>query len=230
MNKIPAFFNWSGGKDSTLALHYILATAEFEVKYLLTSVNSTYKRISMHGVREELLIKQIQSLQLPLIKLSLPEIPDMVTYEKLMYQQMHQLKSEGIDYAIFGDIFLEDLKQYREKQLEKVGMKAVFPLWKKDSLSLIEEFIDLGYQTVIVCSQENLKEFCGRIIDRQFIKDLPSHIDPCGENGEFHTFVFDGPIFKNKIEFKLGDKVYKNFPSPDDKSKNIGFWYQDLLI
>lgn len=229
MPKILAVFNWSGGKDSTLALHYILNQAQFSVSYLLTTVNDSFNRVSMHGVREALLIEQVTSLKIPLIQVRLPEMPDMDIYERELTSQLNKLIDEGIYYSIFGDIFLEDLKIYRENQLAKVGMKAVFPLWKNDSLSLVKEFIALGYQTIVVCAQEGLQDFCGRVIDQAFLDDLPEGIDPCGENGEFHTFVFDGPIFTKPINFTLGEKVFKTYPSPNETDVINGYWYIDLL-
>jgi len=229
MPKIPAVFNWSGGKDSTLALHYVLQQKEFDVKYLLTTVNDAFNRVSMHGVREALLLEQVKRLKIPLIQVRLPEMPDMETYEHELTIQLNKLISEGIEHSIFGDIFLEDLKIYREKQLAQIGMKAVFPLWKRDSLKLVKEFIDLGYKTIVVCARDGLQDFCGRIIDQSFLDDLPEDIDPCGENGEFHTFVFDGPLLTNPIKFKMGEKVYKTYPSPNDSDVENGYWYIDLL-
>lgn len=227
--KIPAIFNWSGGKDSTLALHYILAAEIYDVHYLLTTVNEAYKRIAMHGVRAELLEMQAEAIGLPLQQLKLPEMPDMQTYEQAMFNHFGKLSEQGIGYAIFGDIFLEDLKVYRENQFAKFNMQTVFPLWKKDSLALVKEFIALGYQTIVVCAQSDLKDFCGRVIDENFLNDLPSHIDPCGENGEFHTFVFDGPIFKNPVNFELGEKVFRTFPQTQNSNSESGFWYIDLV-
>ncbi|MFA6277181.1 MAG: diphthine--ammonia ligase [Pedobacter sp.] len=227
--QIPAVFNWSGGKDSTLALHHVLQQKLFDVRYLLTTVNSSFNRISMHGVREALLIEQANSLKLPLFQVRLPELPDMEIYEKTMFEHVSNLKAEGITHSIFGDIFLEDLKVYRENQLAKIGMEPVFPLWKRDSLALVKEFIDLGYKTIAVCAQDGLQDFCGRIIDHSFLNDLPKHIDPCGENGEFHTFVFDGPMFSKPIDFSLGEKLYKTFPSPNQDEKESGYWYIDLI-
>jgi uncharacterized protein (TIGR00290 family) len=228
-NHFPAVMNWSGGKDSTLALHYVLQENEFDVRYLLTTVNETFDRIVMHGVRERLLLEQIRQLGLPLRKVSLPEMPDMETYEKIMGDQMAELKMEGISHSIYGDIFLEDLKAYREKQLAKHSMNAVFPLWKKDSKALVKEFIELGYQSIIVCAQDGLQDFCGRIIDPTFLDDLPKGIDPCGENGEFHTFVFNGPIFKKPVSFELGEKVYRPFPNQHQSSDIEGYWYIDCI-
>lgn len=229
MFKKPAVFNWSGGKDSTLALHHILAHGEYDVLYLLTTVNHHHDRVSMHGVRASLLYEQVERLNIPLIEIRLPETPDMETYEQELFIHLDKLKAEGIEYSIFGDIFLEDLKAYRVNQLAKIGLNAVFPLWKRDSLDVVTEFIKLGYQTVVVCAQDGLQDFCGRIIDEAFLNDLPKDIDPCGENGEFHTFVFNGPIFSNNVNFTLGEKIYRTFPNPSGNKDTAGYWYVDLL-
>jgi uncharacterized protein (TIGR00290 family) len=226
---IPAVMNWSGGKDSTLALHHVLQQKDFDVRYLLTTVNDSFNRIAMHGVRESLLLQQVKKIGLPLFRVGLPEMPDMPTYERIMGEQLAKLKAEGIFHSIYGDIFLEDLKLYRENQLANYKMKAIFPLWKKDSSELINEFIDLGYKTIVVCAQDGLQDFCGRIIDHNFLKDLPRGIDPCGENGEFHTFVFDGPIFSSPVNFELGEKQYRTFPSVTSAINPTGFWYIDLI-
>ncbi len=229
MLKIPAVFFWSGGKDSTLALHHIIKEGIYEVKYLLTTINDEFNRVSIHGVREALLFQQAKLLNIELVLWRLPDMPNMETYERELIAQLDKLKEFGINHAIFGDIFLEDLKFYRENQLNKVGFKAVFPLWKNDTLQVIQEFIDLGYQAMVVCAQDGLQDFCGRVIDESFLNDLPSHIDPCGENGEFHTFVFNGPILRQPINFKIGEKLYKNYPNPSNAKEVIGYWYIDLL-
>lgn len=230
MDKKISLFNWSGGKDSCLALHHILAEEVFEVRCLLTTVNEAFKRVSMHGVRESLLIAQAESIGIPLYQVRLSESPTMEAYEESMQRHLDVLRSKGVGYSIFGDIFLEDLRAYREKKLAEIGLTAVFPLWKRDTKALINEFISLGYRTIVVCAQQGLESFCGRVIDEHFIADLPEGIDPCGENGEFHTFVFDGPIFSNPIEFSLGEKVYKEFPLPNgDEGETSGYWYIDLL-
>jgi uncharacterized protein (TIGR00290 family) len=228
MNKIPAVFNWSGGKDSCLALHYVLNNGLFDVKYLLTTVNEPFNRVSMHGVRTTLLAEQAKSLGFELLQVQLPEMVSMEIYETKLGNQMKTLKNQGIGHSIFGDIFLEDLKVYRDKQLEKNNIKAIFPLWKKHSLSLIKEFISLGYKTVVVCAQNGLEDFCGRVIDQSFLDDLPEGIDPCGENGEFHTFVFDGPIFSEPIRFQIGEKVFKTYPNPNGSETPSGYWFIDL--
>ena len=237
---IPAIFNWSGGKDSTLALHRVLAEKKFKIKYLLTTLSEKYKRISMHGVREELLEQQAAFIGIPLKKIYLPENASMVTYNEIMETTMKELANENIHDAIFGDIFLEDLKKYREKQLNKVGFTAHFPLWKEDSKDLLNEFIHLGYKTILVCINEKQldKSFAGRIIDETFINDLPSTVDPCGENGEFHSFVFEGPIFKTLIPFSKGEIVKRTYISTDGNDDcfsnnplpyDTGFYYCDLI-
>lgn len=235
MNK--AVFNWSGGKDSALALHYVMQQKQFEVTSLLTTINSKYNRISMHGVRKELLHAQSNSIGIPVKEIILPEMPSMADYNDIMKKSMSELKKSGVEYSIFGDIFLEDLKKYREEKLEEVGMKAYFPLWKRDTSELIREFIDLGFKTIVVCADAELGEdFTGRIIDNDFLIDLPKDVDPCGENGEFHTFVFDGPIFKYPIKFNLGEKVHKEFPAPESNedscntdAKKSAFYYCDII-
>ena len=225
-----AFFNWSGGKDSALALYFALTEKKYKVKSLLTTVNGEYRRISMHGVREELLEKQAGQIGLPLKKLYMPEFSPMEVYDDILTRKLAELQFDGLEYALFGDIYLEDLRAYREKQLAKVGFKADFPLWKKDTTELINNFIDLGFKTIVTCISEKYldKSFAGRIIDKEFIKDLPADVDPCGENGEFHTFVFDGPLFKRPIAFKKGEFTYRKYEDEDPKMNN-GFWYCDLL-
>lgn len=238
---IPAIFNWSGGKDSTLALHRVLAAKIFDIKYLLTTLSEKYRRISMHGVRDELLEQQAASIGIPLKKIYLPENASMVSYNEIMGATMKQLAEENIHDTIFGDIFLEDLKKYREEQLSKVGFTAHFPLWKEDSKNLLNEFIHLRYKTILVCINEKQldKSFAGRIIDDSFITDLPTAVDPCGENGEFHSFVYEGPIFKKPIAFTKGETVRRNYiPAKDDNDHcfsnapqpyDTGFYYCDLI-
>jgi len=228
MGVAVSVFNWSGGKDSCLALHHILQNQQFSVRYLLTTVNQAHNRVSMHGVRESLLIQQAESLGIPLYQIRLPESPDMATYEQQMNQHLMLLKAQGITHSIFGDLFLEDLKAYRETKLAEIGWSAEFPLWKRNTTAVLQEFISLGYKTIVVCAQQGLEDFCGRIIDEHFIADLPPGIDPCGENGEFHTFVFEGPLFKKPIDFSLGEKVFRTFPTPAGEAPQ-GYWYIDLI-
>lgn len=230
-----AIFNWSSGKDSALALYKILQEDKFEITSLLTSINHEFQRISMHGVHVSLLGQQAESLGFPLIKMEIPKEPSMEEYRQIMSETMTKIKSQGVTHSIFGDIFLEDLRKYREDQLQSIGMKAVFPLWKQNTIDIIHEFLDLGFKTIVTCVNETHldKSFAGRIIDENFIKDLPKNVDPCGENGEFHTFTFDGPIFKNPIEFEIGDTVKKTYPKPkSDETSDEGeyvFWFCDLI-
>ena len=162
------------------------------------------------------------------------EAPSMQDYETIMLNKINVLKAEGCSKAIFGDIFLEDLRIYREQKLMQAGIECVFPLWKIDTNELIKEFINLGFKAIVVCVNEQYldKSFCGRLIDTSFVNDLPSNVDVCGENGEFHSFVFDGPLFKQPIGFKKGEIVYKQYEAPkvDDvnTTNKYGFWFCDL--
>ncbi|MEO6980023.1 MAG: diphthine--ammonia ligase [Mucilaginibacter sp.] len=232
-------FNWSGGKDSALALYHCLQNPDIEIKYLVTTVNDAANRISMHGVRVELLIAQAESIGIPLYQIRLPEMPDMETYDSAMRGHLEFFKQQGITHSIFGDIFLEDLKKYRDARLAEVAMTGMYPLWKRDTHELINEFLKLGFGTVIACTQERLSDLAGQEIRPGLIAALPDGVDVCGENGEFHTFTFKGPIFKNEIKYRLGEKVFKEFNAPktdgDDvhsatASKLSGFWYQDLIL
>lgn len=201
----------------------------------------------MHGVRVELLDSQARSIGLPLVKMQIPEMPTMEAYENIMAYTMDDLKNRGAEVSIFGDIFLEDLRKYREDKLSGLNLKGVFPLWKIPTTELMREFIDLGFKAISTCVNEKYldKSFAGRIIDDNFLKDLPDDVDPCGENGEFHTFVYDGPIFKEPVALKKGDIIYRKY-SPSKQENNSaydtanqssnspgpfenGFWYCDLL-
>ncbi len=231
--KEKAFFNWSGGKDSALALYKTMLSNKYNIQCLLTNINAVHDRVSMHGVRRSLMEAQAASLGLPLVTVELPEEPSMLEYEMMMLEKVSALKTSGCSKAVFGDIFLEDLKIYREQKLKEAGIECIFPLWKINTTALIKEFIDNGFKAVVVCVNEQYldKSFCGRIIDEAFINDLPSNVDVCGENGEFHSFVFDGPIFKQSIQFKKGDIVYKTYKAPkydNDNQKKYGFWFCDL--
>ncbi|MEM6687279.1 MAG: diphthine--ammonia ligase [Bacteroidota bacterium] len=235
-----AYFNWSSGKDATLALYRILEQKEYKVTQLVTTVNKDYERVSMHGLREELLDQQVQRLQLPLKKVYFPAQVTMSDYDNAMRIAMQELVAQDFHYGIFGDIFLEDLRTYREEKLQEVGITGVFPLWKKNTTALLKEFIALGFKAITVCVNAKLldKSFVGRILDEDFINDLPNTVDPCGENGEFHTFVFDGPLFSAPVDFTLGEKVLKTYaPSQNEEDAcdsdasawDTAFWYCDLL-
>jgi len=226
-----AFFNWSTGKDSALALYKILQDKNYSIDKLVTSVNENFSRVSMHGVHEELLNQQAESIGLPLEKIYFPEEVSMEFYGEIMKNKMLQLASEGFEFSVFGDIFLEDLKNYRESKLQEVNLKAVFPLWKRDSKELMKEFISVGFKAITVSiSEKHLdKSFVGRELDIDFINDLPENVDACGENGEFHTFVYDGPIFKKPIEFFIGEKTKRNYTKEEKTNWDTSFWYIDLI-
>lgn len=222
------YFNWSSGKDSVLALYYMLQEKQYDVQYLLTSVNRHHDRVSMHGLRRELLQEQVQAIGIESGTIEMPEQPSNAIYEQLLSEKVHQLCERGFEVAAFGDIFLEDLRKYREAQLESVGMRCVFPLWKRDTKMLIYEFIRLGFKAITVCVNAALldKSFVGRIIDSKFIEQLPDGVDPCGENGEFHTFCFDGPIFSKPINFSVGETIQREYHDGDVVHR---FWFCDLL-
>jgi uncharacterized protein (TIGR00290 family) len=205
-------FSWSGGKDSALALHSIKQNKELKIDALLTTVTADYDRISMHGVRRELLEKQAESIGIPLEKVIISKKSTNEEYEQKMKEVLLRYKNEGVSSVAFGDIFLEDLKKYREENLSKIGMKGLFPLWKQNSLILAKRFIELGFKAIITCvdSKQLDSKFCGREFDASFLSELPKNVDPCGENGEFHSFVYFGPIFKEKISFSKGEIVLRD--------------------
>jgi uncharacterized protein (TIGR00290 family) len=228
------YFNWSTGKDSAFALYYLLQNQDYQVIHLLTAVNNHHDRVSMHGLRRELMLKQIAAIGLSFSTIELPEQPSMLEYEALMREAVLPLKAQGYTHAAFGDIFLEDLKTYREKQLAAFSLKAVFPIWKQDTKQLLSTFISLGFKAILICvnSSKLDQSFVGRVIDEEFINDLPIDVDCCGENGEFHTFCFDGPIFNYPIAFEVGSTVYREYDAPlsQDESDKIGFWFCDLKV
>ncbi len=218
MEKI--LFGWSGGKDSAMALHEIKKNNEYEVVSLLTTVTEDYDRISMHGVRRVLLEKQAESLGLPLHKVLIPKDCSNEIYAAKMTEALNKFKRDGVETVAFGDIFLEDVRQYRLDNLAKLNMKAVFPIWGRDSTELVHSFIALGFKSVVSCIDTKVmdKKFLGRQIDENFIAELPPGIDPSGENGEFHSFAYDGPLFKEKIAYRLGESVLRD-----------SFYFCDLL-
>jgi uncharacterized protein (TIGR00290 family) len=208
----PVLFCWSGGKDSAMALHALQREPRVRVVALLTTVTEGYDRISMHGVRRELLQRQAQSIGLPLHEVVIP--PECVNsiYEARMEAALRTHFENGVRKVAFGDIFLEDLRAYREKNLARIGMTALFPIWKRDSRELIESFQAHGFRSIAVCVNPKLldRSFAGRELDASFFADLPPQVDCCGENGEFHSFAFDGPIFKEPIRFQVGACVERD--------------------
>ncbi len=204
---------WSGGKDSAMALHALLASNRYEVVSLLTTVAKQYERISHHGVRVELLERQAAALGIRLHKLYLHQDNcSMEDYEAVMKKAMLEYKEKNVLTVAFGDIFLQDLREYRERNLAKVGMKGIFPIWRRDTTEIVQTFIALGFKAYLTCVDgEKLgEEFAGRPIDADLIRDLPDGVDPCGENGEFHSYVYDGPLFQHPVGVSVGKIVLRD--------------------
>jgi uncharacterized protein (TIGR00290 family) len=224
-------FHWSGGKDSALALYEIMNRGEEKVSCLFTTLSQAQRRITMHGVREELLDLQARSLQVPLHKLFLPEQTNMDTYNRLLQVEMQRIQLQGTTEAAFGDIHLEDLKQYRERLFQAMGFTVKFPIWKQNTRKLVDRFIQLGFKALVVCVQADLldERLVGVPLDEEFLNSLPAAVDPCGENGEFHTFVYDGPIFSFPVPVQTGEIIHRTYPGPSE-SAPIGFWFCDLVL
>ncbi|GAA4374562.1 ATP-binding protein [Hymenobacter koreensis] len=239
--------HWSGGKDSALCLYHARRNPQLRVTHLLTTLNEHYQRVAMHGVRPELLHAQAARIGLPLQPLWLPEMPSMAEYEQRMAASLHSLQQQAdVTVSVFGDLHLQDLRAYREQQLTQQGLEAAFPIWHKPAAELLAEFFDLGFRAVVVCTNEQHLDasFCGRELDRDFLRDLPPGVDACGENGEYHSFVYDAPYFSRPIPVVRSEKVrrvyqpagnatstdkddcYRSQPDPFA----AGFWYCDLLL
>jgi uncharacterized protein (TIGR00290 family) len=214
-------FAWSGGKDSAMALHELQKREGLEIAALLTTLTGDYDRVSMHGVRNSLLEQQAESLGFPLEKVYITKNSSNEDYELKMTDKLIYYQGLGVTSVAFGDIFLEDLRKYRETNLARLKLKGIFPLWKRNTLDLAHTFIDLGFKAVITCVDSKMldKSFAGRVYDKRFLSELPFGVDPCGENGEFHSFVYDGPIFKRRIPHEKGEVVLR-----DER-----FYYCDLI-
>jgi len=209
---IPVVFSWSGGKDSAMALQVVQREAKYEVVSLLTTVTEGYERISMHGVRNELLRRQAEAIGLPVEEVRIPpQCPNSV-YEARMAETVSRFRERGVLHFAFGDIFLEDLRAYREQKLIRANMTALFPIWKVDTRELAERFVKEGFRAITACIDPRKldRSFAGRELNASFFRDLPANVDPCGENGEFHTFVFDGPIFHKAIPVRTGEVLERD--------------------
>jgi uncharacterized protein (TIGR00290 family) len=211
---------WSGGKDSALALYEVLK-ARMDVVGLLTTVTQDSERIRVHGVRRALLEQQTESLWFPVEKMVLAKGATDQDYENQFLTILKNYRDRGVLSVAFGDIFLEDVKNFRDDLLAKIGMHGIYPLWKKDTSMLANHFVELGFKAIVTTTDSTVlgKEFCGRLYDKQFLADLPAGVDPCGENGEFHTFVYNGPILSKPVAFTKGELVF---------GENR-FWYCDLI-
>jgi uncharacterized protein (TIGR00290 family) len=217
----PVLLSWSGGKDSSLTLDALRKSSEWEPAGLLTTVTEGYDRISMHGVRRSLLEQQASRIGLPLTVVTIPAASSNESYEQRMGEALKGAREEGILTVAFGDLFLEDVRSYRERMLATVGMSAIFPLWRLPTDQLAKDFIADGFRAVLTCvdTEQLAADFAGREYDPALLEDLPSTADSCGENGEFHTFVYDGPIYTHPISVTRGDRVLRD----------SRFMYCDLL-
>lgn len=204
-----------------MALYRILRREEFEISCLLTTVTDQFHRVSMHGVREELLDLQAQSLSIPLEKVMIPYPCPNQVYEEKMANILSKWKLKGVTHVIFGDLFLEDIRKYREEKLSQINFEPVFPLWLENTMTLAKEILKVGFRAVITCVDPKKldRSFAGRQFDKSFLEDLPEGVDPCGENGEFHTFVYDGPIFSRPIPVGVGEVVERD-----------GFQFADVTL
>lgn len=212
--------SWSSGKDSAWALHTLQQDPDIDVVGLFCTVNKAFERVAMHGVRIELLQRQAASIGLPLEILEIPYPCSNSDYEQVMGQFVARAQAGHIEHFAFGDLFLEDIRHYREEKLKDTGITAIFPIWGIPTKQLSRTMLDGGLRTVITCidPKQIAEDFAGREYDELFLQDLPDSTDPCGENGEFHSFVFDGPMFKEKIDIRVGDIVQRD-----------GFVFADVL-
>ena len=203
---------WSGGKDCALSLYELQKSGEYKIAGLLTTITAKYDRISMHGVRRKLLLEQASNINLPLEEIFLPQNSSIDVYEAAMRSVLEKKEVEGVKSVVFGDVFLDDVREYREEKLRQVGFKGIFPLWKRDTAELARIFIESGFKAIVTCvDTEHLDgAFVGKEYDRDFLDELPEDVDPCGENGEFHTFVYDGPVFNSIIKVSRGQVVLRD--------------------
>ncbi|WP_376793122.1 ATP-binding protein [Thermoflexus sp.] len=210
---------WSGGKDSVMALHALRQRGE-KVAGLLVTLNEAFDRVSMHGVRRSLIHAQAAALGLPVYEVWLPNPCPNEVYEQRMAEAVRRLMQRGIRRFAFGDLFLEEIRAYRLRHLLPLGVEVLFPLWGEPTRDLVQRFLFLGFQAITVCVDGRRlgPSFLGRVLDLAFLADLPADVDPAGENGEFHTFVFNGPGFHQPVAFAPGEVVFRD-----------GFWFQDLI-
>lgn len=215
-----AIVSWSSGKDSAYALHEVLRTGQFQLMGALTTLTSEYGRVSMHGVREELLDRQMEELGLRCWKVRIPSPCPNEVYEREMARVLDDLLAEGVTRVVFGDLFLEDIRAYREARLAETGVRGVFPLWRRDTTELAHEMISARLRATVTCVDPKQldRSFVGRTFDQSFIDSLPTEVDPCGENGEFHTVVTAGPMFRRPIPVAVGEIVERD-----------GFVFADVL-
>ncbi len=245
-----AFMNWSGGKDAAYALYVVQQGSVYkggpfdskgnysisqdnplEIDSLITTVGE-HGRVSLHGVGIELLEAQALAVGLPLCQIETPLSCSMEEYGSIMRRELSSLVDQGYTHSVFGDIALEDLKEYREQTLGEIGLQGVFPLWNRNTQVQAEAFIDAGFRSVVVSVNGNLMDsnFVGREFDKSFLRDLPDGVDPCGENGEFHSFVYDGPIFSHPLHYQLGDVIERAYPATSKSPNGSIFYFRDIQL
>lgn len=218
----PIVLAWSGGKDSCLTLSLLLSDSRWEVAGLLTTVTTPYQRVTMHGVRSELLLAQGKSLGLSVDIVWIENGCSDEQYRAVMAEKLLSYKTMGINHVAFGDIFLEDVRHYRESSMAELGMEALFPLWGREGKKVLAEFLTLGFKAIVTCIDTRFidRSFLGKTLDDGIHRDMGQDVDPCGERGEFHTFVYDGPLFSFPVEFELGEVVERD---------GGRFLFQDLI-
>ena len=231
--KKKAVFNWSGGKDSAFALYSILQSGEYDVVSLLTTFNRKSKRSSMHATPVALLQSQADSIGIPLYPVEYDPEEEIKGYENGMLKAVEYFKKQGVTHFVFGDIFLHDVRSYREKQLNPYGIEVVEPLWDMKTNEVMQAFLQSGLKTIVVATMANLLDqtFIGRLVDHSFVENLPDEVDICGENGEYHTFCFDGAIFKYPVPFSLGKplKVSHTVNMDGEMQQTYTYWYADII-
>lgn len=215
--------NWSGGKDSARALYELQRQpGTLEISQLVTTISMAYDRITQHGVKTELLLKQADAIGLPLYCIYLPDSPTMENYNRMMSRSFHYFKTCGYSDTVYGDIFLENLRSFREEKASEMGFKAHFPLWKRSTEELARSFVDAGFKAITVCVDDRYlgEDFIGREYNHQFLDDLPDGVDLCGEYGEFHTFVYDGPVFSSPVPVRKAEIVHRYHEKPESDSSD----------
>ena len=224
-----AYFNWSSGKDSAFALYKAMKSETYDVQNLFTIIKKQGSKIAMHEIGIDLLKQQANAIGIPLtvLEFDLAASPD--EYEKSMKTQMEKFKGEQINTALFGDLYLQDLRNRRIEHCKQQGIQVEFPLWNSKPDELLREFISLGFKSIVTCVDSSVldESFVGRVIDEAFLRDLPSGIDICGENGEYHSFVFDGPIFHKPVKFEIIKRYYIDYPNETNTQQNR-HWYLEL--
>lgn len=223
--------SWSSGKDAALALYSIKQEGLLEVVSLHTNISKEMGRVGMHGTPLALVEAQAQAIGLPLEIVQVAANSTNQSYEEAMLHYYSQLREQGLEGIVFGDIFLEDLRTYREQLVAKAGLQAYFPLWQWPTAHLAEQLVALNFKAVVCAADDRYfsADAAGSNYDRQFLAHLPEDCDPCGENGEFHTFVADGPYFKKPIAYSCGERLHKTYPLSRGSSKAAGMWFMELL-